>query len=370
MLVPARPNSINSPEVDHALHMQPYAGQPAWSLQFDELPKWIVRVFDDRGLVGLGESARGSNPDNLVSVAKNLVGLDAASLTPSTLPIPRCKEHDAFEGALLDLVGKSVGWPLHRLLGGAVRDHVEVSAWSGHRTLDDAVTIARAARDDGFSCIKFKCDLGDDVAGWCAGIRTACGEGMSVILDPNGRFKELRHATRIAFELDQVGNVTCLEDPLPRWNLEDHAALRRHTKLPIAVHVALEYAEDTQRTQDLLRAIRLESADIFNLSAGLLEFQRLATLAEIAARPCWHGSQVDLGILEAGFVHTAAAALACTIPSDIFGRRIREHDLLVEPLAISNGQVTVPTGPGLGVMLDEDALRHYGRREIVVDAST
>ena len=72
---------------------------------------------------------------------------------------------------------------------------------------------------------------------------------------------------------------------------------------------------------------------------------------------------VDLGVLEAVHLHAAACAAACTLPSDIFGRRIREHDLLVNPIEISGGVAVVPRTAGLGVSLDLDAVaRVYDRR--------
>src|SRR5258708_6512897 len=79
---------------------------------------------------------------------------------------------------------------------------------------------------------------------------------------------------------------------------------------------------------------------------------RMSAVADLAHIPYWHGSEVDLGILEAAYVHSAAAAPGCTVPSDIFGRRIREHDLLATPLQLEGEWVQVPSGPGLGVELD------------------
>jgi muconate cycloisomerase len=66
-----------------------------------------------------------------------------------------------------------------------------------------------------------------------------------------------------------------------------------------------------------------------------------------------------LGILEAMYLHQCAAAPSCTWPSDIFGRLIREHDLLAKPLDLKPPFATIPVGPGLGVELDRDAVRHY-----------
>jgi muconate cycloisomerase len=81
--------------------------------------------------------------------------------------------------------------------------------------------------------------------------------------------------------------------------------------------------------------------------------------------PCWHGSEIDLGVLEAMYLHQCAAAPSCTWPSDVFGRLIREHDLLTKPLEMRPPFAALPAGPGLGVELDRDAIRHYqtDRRE-------
>ena len=85
----------------------------------------------------------------------------------------------------------------------------------------------------------------------------------------------------------------------------------------------------------------------------------MADIADTAAIPCWHGSELDLGILEAAYLHACAAAWNCVLSSDIFGELVREDDLIVEPLEIKNGRVSVPQRPGLGVDLDLSALEKY-----------
>lgn len=80
----------------------------------------------------------------------------------------------------------------------------------------------------------------------------------------------------------------------------------------------------------------------------------------------WHGSEVDLGILEAMYLHQAAASSHCIWPSDIFGRTIRSHDLLKTPLNIRHSYIEVPKGPGLGIQLDEYALTKYSNEQFVI----
>jgi muconate cycloisomerase len=129
------------------------------------------------------------------------------------------------------------------------------------------------------------------------------------------------------------------------------------------MHVSLPYLEMGQMPTDVIQAIRSAACDYFNFNGGCYPVKRLAAAAQLADIPFWHGSEVDLGILEASYVHKAAACANCTLPSDIFGRLIREHDLLRLPLQFDGRFVAVPTGPGLGVELDEIALAHYSIAE-------
>ena len=89
-------------------------------------------------------------------------------------------------------------------------------------------------------------------------------------------------------------------------------------------------------------------------------FRILDGIARSANLSSWHGSGVDLGILEAMYVHQVHAAASCIWPSDIFGRMIRRHDLLKTPIKIEGSYAYLPQdGYGLGVQLDRDALERY-----------
>jgi muconate cycloisomerase len=125
------------------------------------------------------------------------------------------------------------------------------------------------------------------------------------------------------------------------------------------LHVSLPYIYHGQRVHDAIRALQLSAVDGFNFNGGLVGFQQLDRIAWAAGLPCWHGSEIDLGISEAMYLHQCAAAPSCTWPSDIFGRLIREHDLLAKPLDIRPPFAMLPRGNGLGIELDRDATRHY-----------
>ncbi len=366
--IPARPDSINSPETDHALHKLPLGGKKGWTQQFDTISKTIIRLNLENGIVGLGETYRGIPNSLLREFASTLIGLEIDRLNLQDLPLPAGRAYDGFECAVLDAAAKSVALPLYQFLGGKFRDAVLCAYWTGHRTTSDAARKATEAQKCGYTAIKFKCSLQDPVVDWCAAIQTACGDKMMVILDPNERFELASHTEKIANGLARIGNVLYLEDPIPRWDIESWHHLRCKIPIPISIHISLPYLEMGQTIQDLARAVRREAADYYNFNGGIYAFRRMASLAGMFDIPCSHGSEVDLGILEASYVHKAASVANATLPSDIFGRLIREHDLLHEPLQFEKGAVRVPQGAGLGVQIDEDALAKYRVSHSEVDA--
>ena len=358
VVVPARPGSINSPGIDQPLHKLPVSAQASWTVQFDALPKCLLEITLEDGVVGLGELYRDHDWRVVDGMAARLVGRPLEELPRQRLPIAHCREYDGFECAIWDAFAKQHDLPLVDLLGGAVQERIRVGAWSGHRTRDDVKPLAAEFAAAGYDCIKFKCGLEDDVVHWCRSIADEA-PAMQVILDPNERWDTPSEARRRIERLSQVGNVLCLEDPIPRWMLHEYAQLKAFSTIPIVLHVSLPYIHHGQRVQDAIRAVQLSAVDGFNFNGGLIGFQQLDRIASAAGLPCWHGSELDLGVAEAMYLHQCAAAPSCTWPSDIFGRLIREHDLLTHPLRLEPPWATLPAGPGLGVELDRDAVRHY-----------
>ncbi len=358
VIVPARSGAVNSNGINEPLHKLPVAGEPAWNKQFDELPKAIIEVFCEDGTVGLGEFYRDHDWRILDNVAETLVGQSLADLPRAGLPIAHCREYDGFECAIWDAFAKVHHLKLVDLLGGKVRDQVVVSAWSGHRTVDDIQPVVEQFDSQGYNCVKFKCSLEDDVVGWCRSIADHA-PGMQVILDPNERWERPTEVRKRIDQLSEVGNLLCLEDPLPRWMLHAYSQLKNYSSVSIVLHVSLPYIHHGQRIHDAIAALQLSAVDGFNFNGGLAAFQKLDHVAAAANLPCWHGSEIDLGILEAMYLHQCAAAESCLWPSDIFGRLIREHDLLTKPLDIQPPYAQLPKGHGLGVEICREALQHY-----------
>lgn len=358
VVVPARKGAIDSSEVSKPLHKLPVGAKQGWSLQFDELPKLIIKLELESGIIGWGECYRSHNIEIVEDIIHILLGRDITSISLQNLPFVFCREYDGFECAIWDAYAKMHQMRVVDLLGGPLRNKVKAGAWSSHRTLNEVGSVVENFHSMGYDCIKFKSDLQDDVVGMCEIIASAA-PGMQVILDPNERWEHAFEARKRLEGLEKIGNVLCLEDPIPRWKINEYASLRTFSSIPVVLHVALPYILHGQRIQDAIRAIQLQAVDGFNFNAGLANFQRMDHIAAAAELPCWHGSEIDLGILEAMYVHSSAAAASCTWPGDIFGRMIREHDLLKTPLRIEPPFIYLPEGAGLGVEPDMDAIAHY-----------
>lgn len=358
VIVPAKKGTIDNGKINKPLHKLPVGAKAGWNLQFDELPKLIIEMQLSNGIIGWGELYRGHNMAVAEEIIRVLLGKDLESLVLQKLPFVFCREYDGFECAIWDAYAKTKGMRVADLLGGALRDKVKVGAWSSHRDVAEVGDLAKRFSDANYDCIKFKTDLDDDVVAWCE-IIAETAPGMQVILDPNERWEYASETRKRIEGLKEIGNVLCLEDPIPRWKMDEYVSLRNFSSIPIVLHVSLPYMSQGQKIQDAIRAIQLQAVDGFNFNGGLADFQRMEHIASAAGLPCWHGSEIDLGILEAMYVHSSAAAASCIWPGDIFGRMIREHDLLKTPLRMEPPYVYLPEGPGLGIEPDRDAIANY-----------
>ncbi|MFN0170276.1 MAG: mandelate racemase/muconate lactonizing enzyme family protein [Bryobacteraceae bacterium] len=328
---------------------------------FDVVPKFILKVHTDSGIVGLGETHRmGGGPDSepvvrLRQAADLLKGKNVLDFNLSRLELPVKTDVQAFETAFYDIVGKAVGWPVYRLLGGLAQRKVPIHYWCGKGlTPEELRRVAQRAHAGGFSGVKMKRFSPLTKA---LEIFASVSPALKITVDLMGYYKG--EFLPVVKELESIGNVLVIEDPPPKVDaLDAYRELRGQTRIPIAMHLYL----NREGVRGMIRAITAEACSVFNLGAGnMAEFVARSYLAEQAGVAVWHGSAHELGILDAAMLHACAAAPNCTYPSDILSHQ-RVHNLLAKPIEIRDSHATVPNGPGLGVELDEDAVRKYRYR--------
>ena len=352
LVVPMKADTVHSPGVEDRLcAADPVSGRTA---NFWEFPKWIIELESDTGLVGLGEPRRGDLRAPLERYAQVIIGMTLAELPVGNLPLPHGDDYEsyiiyeAFEMAWLDLLGKHWGVPVWHLLGGRLIDRVRIDYWMGRATPEDTARRARKAVELGFRGVKMKCKLGDPIAERVRAVRDVAPH-FSVVLDPNERFENPAGALEVSSSLAGLDGVT-FESPVPQHRLDWYVLLRKKIPQPLALHLNC--------FGDLIAALRVDAADYYNLLGPLKEFTEWARTAQAAGCPAWRGTGMDLGVRDMSSVHAAAAA-GCRLPCDIVGHLMREDDLIVEPIAMEDGCLVVPDGPGLGVELDREALDRY-----------
>lgn len=325
---------------------------------FDVVPKYIVKVHTDAGIVGLGETHRMSGgPDSAAAIqlhqaAERLKGRNVLDFNLARLELPAPTDVGAFETAFYDILGKAVGWPVWRLLGGLAQRRIPVHYWCGKGlTPEELKALAERAVALGFAGIKMKRFYPLPQA---LEIFASVSPSLQITVDLMGHYAG--DFLPVARELEAVGNVLAIEDPPPQIDaLDAYRELRQQLRIPIAMHLYI----NREGVRGMIRAISAEACSVFNLGAGsMTEFVARSYLAGEAGIGVWHGSAHELGVLDAAMLHVCAAAPNCIYPSDILSHQ-RVHNLLATPIEIRDSYATVPEGPGLGVELDEDAVRRY-----------
>lgn len=341
VVVPMKPDSTTDPET-------------AESSRFDVVPKTILKIRTDSGITGIGESGRGEDYAGIQRNAGFVKGKNVLDCNLTRLELPSTAGYAAYEMALYDAVGKAFNWPVYKLLGGLAQPKVLVGYWTGRRTPNGIRRVAERAVALHFTSIKTKCKQGDPVVE-CAEVLAKAAPGIKYIVDPNTRYNSYADFLPVAKALDKIGNCLVFEDPFDKSDFEGYRNLRKQVRVNVAQHLGDPRA--------MIRVIRENCCTVFNTAGnpGMASFVSNCYLAGAAGMPVWHGSGNDCGIVDASYLHSCAASPNCTLPSDILSF-LREDDLIVEPIQIKDSYAIVSNRPGLGVDLDEDAVRRYAAK--------
>lgn len=346
--------------------------------QVDRQSFVLVRLRLDNGAVGIGEGATlggpkwaEESPESIQSVidtylAPACLGADARAPEAVSLRLAKAASRNfaakaAIEAALYDALGKSLELPAAELLGGRVRDRMEVLWALASGDADQEIEEARAklaARTHRRFKIKIGFQSPQADLARLRKIADGVGATAELIVDINQGWCEA-DTIRYLPQLGELG-VALIEQPLPAGQLEALARVAARSPAPIMVDEACFTAAD------VARAGALGAGSVLSLklvkSGGMLELKRAAAVAEA------HGLQLYGGcLLESGVGAAAHLAVFATLPrlhwgTEQFGPRILARDLARPSLTYEDFHVRLPDGPGLGVDLDEDAVAEMARR--------
>jgi glucarate dehydratase len=337
------------------------------------------------GTVGLGETT-GEQPllGRLERAARRLPGVrvdDAAAidqavngcLGPEVSLIERRKTYSPFEVAALDAHGRLEGVGVADLLGGRVRDRIDVAGylffkWAGHpghepdrwgaaEEAEGLVDLAaRFIAEYGFRSLKLKAGVSQpDIEVEAMRALAAAFPGVPLRIDPNGAWG-VDTAIRVAHALEGVADY--LEDPT--LGIHGMAAVRAQTSIPLATNMVVVSPETFGPAVEA-GAVDIVLAD-HHYWGGLAATRALGRACGAAGLGLAMHSNSHLGVSLAAMVHAAAATPELDQSCDTHYPWNAESDI-VQPgaLAIVDGAVAVPDGPGLGVELRRDGVDRLHR---------
>ncbi len=343
-------------------------------------PRWLfVRVETEDGAVGWGEASLEGWAEavdgTFEALRDRFIGHDARRIEDIWQVAYRggfyrggpvlMSALAGLDQALWDLKGKAYGIPAWEMLGGKVRERIRAYAWIGGDRPDEIESAARSRRDQGFTAVKMNATAELDWIGTpklfdevVERVRAAQSAGMDVGLDFHGRVHRPM-AKQLAKVLEPLG-LLFIEEPLLSENHEGLAQIAGLVSTPIALGERLFTRWDFKPFFES-GAVDIIQPDLSH-AGGLSECRRIAAMAEaydVAVAP-----HCPLGPLAlAACLQLAACTPNVAIQEMSLGIHYNVgHDLLnfctnKEALTAVDGHLPIPDGPGLGVTIDEDAVR-------------
>jgi muconate cycloisomerase len=331
----------------------------------------LVRLETQQGVIGWGEAASapsmtGETVESMMAAIRYLAPfLEAAPLGDITDTLERMDRalygnnaaKSAIEIAMHDALGKSTGKPVYALLGEKRRERIPMLRMIASSDIEADVAEARRAREEGYVAFKVKVGTGNplDDAKRTRRVCEALGSGVLICADANQAWST-EEALQYVRAVEGSG-LDFFEQPIMGHDLKGMATIAAATSVAIGFDEGLHSLEDARRHHALragvgasLKTIKLGGVRRVYEAAEL--FQGLGMKVNLA------GKIAESGIATAAVLHLAAAVPALEWGVSLTSPYLAE-DLLARPLELSRGHANVPSGPGLGIEVDEARVRRF-----------
>ena len=338
-------------------------------------PRWVfLKMHTDEGLVGWGEPIvegwSRTTAQAVEDMGRTLIGKDPRLIEHHWQALYRhgfyrggpilCSALSGIEQAMWDIKGKALGVPVYEMLGGKVRDKIRVYTHVGGSDADAYAASGKSALDRGFTAVKtglFDAVRFVESPGFVeravekmAGLREGVGPDIDIGIDFHGRISPAM-SIRLCQALEPY-HPMFVEEPVLPENVDALVTVARSTSIPIATGERLFTKWGFREVLEKGAAVILQP-DLSH-AGGILEVRKIAAMAETyfaAIAP-----HCPLGPI------SLAAGLqvdACT-PNFLCQEQVcLGEGYIKEPFVVKGGYVDVPTGPGLGIEVDEDALQEH-----------
>ncbi len=342
-------------------------------------PRWLfLKVETDEGIAGWGEPVLEGHAETLATkiaeLADFVIGLDPRRIEDIWQMIYRngcyrggpvlMSALSGIDMALWDIKGRSLGVPVHQLLGGPVRDKIRSYCWIGGDRPANLIEGAKAMRAQGYDAVKFNiCEelqivdtyaKVDGIIKRLFDLRAGVGDTMDLAFDFHGRV----HAPMARILLRELEHLRPIfvEDAVVSAMVETMADLARATSIPLCIGERLHSRYDFKRVFEL-RAAQVINPDTAHVG-GISEMVRIGHWAEaydVAFAPhCPLGPialaaclQVD-AICHNAFIQEQSLGIHYNQGGDLADYLLPGHGF-----TLSDGHLAIPQGPGLGIEVDD-----------------
>jgi len=353
----------------------PYALQ-GYKLSYGTITRIVavlLKLTDENGHVGWGEANAlqpftDEGPAEVVAVLQNeLLPIVLADETAEPayidelLDAVRPGQHLLAKGAvsmaLLDVKGKMLGVPVADLLGGALRQSLQVSHALNNGTFGDDVAVIDAGMSDGY--IDFMLKMGTSPIPAeierVAALEQRYGDRVRFKADPNAGWT--REQAREFLDGVKDSNLAFVEQPIAKDDIEGMAALTQATSLLISADESLTGMDKAEQI------VRLGAATVFSIKSskngGPLRAKALSSLAQRHGINCYFNSMLEGGITQAASLHHAVTTPNILDIGHSYRSTLRlDGDVTDFAANVRQGVVHLPRGAGLGIEVDEARVRN------------
>src|SRR4030088_2424514 len=351
---------------------------------------WLfVKVQTDEGLVGWGEAYTQADRDramlaHIEEMGRHLIGRSPFAIKhfSSVMYLDYALRRPAMdfwcalsglEQALWDIVGKACGQPVYNLLGGPCRDRIRVYAngWSeGAKSPDELARAADKVIARGFTALKFdpfsnpwRTHIGRTEEALAVervkAVREAVGPKVEILVEVHRRLAP-NEAIRMAHKLEPF-EPFWYEEPIDATDIDGLAEVRSRTTLPVVTGEAL-YSKEQFAEVFARRAADILNPDVCNCG-GILALKEIASAAEP-----WHVTVAPHNYNSTTVGLASTLQVSACIPNFLITEYFVNFEAAGREIAhqafeVKDSYIALPTGPGLGIELDEAALKRHPLQE-------
>lgn len=346
----------------------------------------VLKIHTDEGVTGVSESGdtsmwyMGESQDSImfnitrILAPQILLGEDPFNVEKIVARMDKAvkvnnQSKAVIDYALHDIMGKKLGVPVYKLLGGLANEKIPLGFVMSSGTPEEVVAEGRSLVKAGFRCLKLKVGsrTPEEDAEIIAALRKEVGGGTKIMIDANGGWHYLQ-ALR-CLKMVAKYDIFVAEQPVAWWDIDGLARLRRRVEMPVFAD------ESAAELNDLIKLIKADAVDGFFLkvpkAGGIVKSRKWVAIAQSVGLSVMCGCMINSGLGAAAEAHfLAATEWMGRIEQEAIGplnlynipdtvSTPLENDLAVKVPRYEKGFLYPPDGPGLGAELNEAAVKQF-----------